>query len=468
MNQEEHLAIARLKGGRIMGYIKRVLLTMQYKVTNDVPTMAVDAKWRCYVNPRFLESTTPFGAAIILVHEGLHLMLDHPLRYKNLCESRGWGEEKQHQHARLWNTACDAIINNMIQLAGVTMPQWATHVGKNPDSGKPIGVFPADVGESAATINKLTSEELFLKLLNEKQEEEHEEQQQQQQGNDDSESEDESEDGSGGDDSQDETDGDGDGSGDGGEPDENSSEMFGGSCSDGLQRDYEDPDGTGNVSKPAADSIRKQVLAESKEWAQGRGFGSADMDIAWDELNEETVVDWTEVVSDFASAAGITARGLVDYAYNEPHHLQAVFVPVIASTEEPTPKVYVGVDTSGSMFSELAHTVNEAIAILDSTPNPTRWFTCDSVVTDHGEVSCADDIKLVGGGGTDLRDFFTHIENLMEEEGVMPDAVILFTDCETPWPDEPPPYECLIVDVRPEGYGNYPEWAESVVSCPKK
>lgn len=513
MNNEEALAVGRLKSGKIMGYIRRVLMSMQYKITAEVPTMAVDHRWRCYVNPEFLRALTPFGVAIILIHEGLHLLLDHPNRYANLCDAKGWPENQRLKNARLWNIACDAIINNMILLAGVSLRQWATHVGKNPDSGKPIGVFPEDVGETSSTINLLTSEELFNKLLNKKQEEEQGPEPQQDEGDtDDSESDgdqsdgqsddqsdeesdeesggqgeeseesdEESGGGSGGDDESEDESGDagagggagagGDAEGEGGSGDElgNSSDLFGGSCSDGLSREYEDEDGTGNVSEPAANSIRKEVLAESKEWAKGRGFGSADMDIVWDELNEEPVVDWTEVISDFASAAGVTARGLVDYAYTEPHHLQAVFVPIIANTEQPTPRIYVGVDTSGSMFSEISHTVNEAVGILDNTPNPVRWFTCDSVVTDHGEVGCAEDIKLVGGGGTDMRDFFNHIDKLADDEGVQPDAVILFTDCETPWPEEAPPYECLIVDVRPGGYyKEYPEWAESVLSCPKK
>lgn len=504
----------RHQAGDIMGFLRRILLSCVYVETESVPTMAVDSNWRCYVNPTFAGAMKPRGVAIVLAHEALHLMLDHGNRYQAFAKARGWTKAEMLANHTLWNSVCDAIINGMLLAAGVTLKEWAGAIGKKP-CGQPLGVFPSDFGMTNEQVSAMTAEELFVHIQNKEEEEpqgpdpqtgpqgEPEDDGESDGDSGSSESEGDSGDESGGGASDGDGEAEGEGGGSGGEPDDEESEgggsasdgesgeagesggasdgdgdpinkltdlssgPFGGSCSDGIERDYEDkPDGS-EVSKPAAESIRKAVLDNAKEWSGGRGVGGADMELVWEALNEEPVIDWKSEVQQFVSEAGLRTRGSVDFTYAEVSVLQPVFEPLVPVMDKPNPKVWVGVDTSGSMFGELNHTVNEAKDILDAVEVPVRWITCDNDVVDHGEITCAEDITLVGGGGTDMRDLLSYIDGLCEE-GDAPDAVVLFTDCETPWPAVAPDYEVLIVDVRPGGsYGQYPEWGESVLACPK-
>jgi predicted metal-dependent peptidase len=70
--------------------------------TERVPTMGVDAHWRLYVNPQFLDGQTLTQAAtIIAAHEVEHLLRDHHARFKDIPGS-----------AMLKNVAMDLEIND--------------------------------------------------------------------------------------------------------------------------------------------------------------------------------------------------------------------------------------------------------------------------------------------------------------------------------------------------------------------
>lgn len=97
-------------------------------------------------------------------------------------------------------------------------------------------------------------------------------------------------------------------------------------------------------------------------------------------------------------------------------------------------------------------------------------FTCDAAVQTAQNVCRAEDLKLVGGGGTDLRKgiraAMAHVPS--------PDVTVVLTDGGTPWPKEEP--GCRIVAgifassrslTFYDAAGNFvdcrpPEWVETV------
>lgn len=79
------------------------------------PTLAVDERWRLYVNPHKLRQWPVIQLAGVLLHEAGHLVRDHAGRARTVAVT---GEPSRH----LWNLAADAEINDDLIAAGVTLP----------------------------------------------------------------------------------------------------------------------------------------------------------------------------------------------------------------------------------------------------------------------------------------------------------------------------------------------------------
>ena len=100
----------------------------------------------------------------------------------------------------------------------------------------------------------------------------------------------------------------------------------------------------------------------------------------------------------------------------------------------------VGIDTSGSLGErELASFLSEVIGLCNNvSPELLHLIEVDAKVQNHevfdrdGFGRLASKRSLKGGGGTDMRVIFKHIE----DNNIKPEAVIVLTDGETPFPAE--------------------------------
>ena len=123
----------------------------------------------------------------------------------------------------------------------------------------------------------------------------------------------------------------------------------------------------------------------------------------------------------------------------------------------------IAIDTSGSMgANELAACLSECKGILSATGSSLNVVTCDAVVQDAGRVATPNQITalLKGGGGTDFRPVFKHIE----KQPVKPDILVFMTDGYGPAPDVPPPgmlviwlIVCSYGGHKPASWGEYIE-----------
>jgi predicted metal-dependent peptidase len=77
--------------------IASILLPLELIESDQHDTMATDGK-SIYYNPKFVDEHTDEEIEGVLIHEGCHVIWEHPLRKKN------------RNHA-LWNVACDYVIN---------------------------------------------------------------------------------------------------------------------------------------------------------------------------------------------------------------------------------------------------------------------------------------------------------------------------------------------------------------------
>ncbi|WP_439658771.1 vWA domain-containing protein [Lentzea sp. HUAS TT2] len=119
---EEKLFAARLYAVQCRPYLATALFALHVVESRQVPTMAVDRHWRCYVSPAFVDRRPVEELAGIWVHEVSHLIRDH----------HGRGDRFAAQHAltgpgeRLrMNIAADCEINDDVFGDGLVRPDDA-------------------------------------------------------------------------------------------------------------------------------------------------------------------------------------------------------------------------------------------------------------------------------------------------------------------------------------------------------
>lgn len=94
----EKLLAARLHAVKVRPYLAGALFALHVVEDRSVPTMAVDAHWRCYVSPGFVARLPVEELAGVWVHEVSHLLRDHHgrgERYARRQEEFGPGERSE-------------------------------------------------------------------------------------------------------------------------------------------------------------------------------------------------------------------------------------------------------------------------------------------------------------------------------------------------------------------------------------
>lgn len=244
-----------------------------------------------------------------------------------------------------------------------------------------------------------------------------------------------------------------------------------GSSSDGVKRDYEkegdkiDP----GVDEERADLIRQQTAVEIKNHVKNRGTVPAGLE-RWAKELLEPVIDWRRELASIVRRTYASVAGRKDYSYSRPSRRQAAMRSsgqniILPAMRQPSPPI-VGLvmDTSGSMSDDdLTWSLSEVQGVLRSIgggSRTTRVFTCDAQVDEGKRVSNVSQVKMQGGGGTDMR---VGIAAAMASHP-KPDVVIVLSDGGTPWPTEPLKGATLIIGLTDETTrSNCPEWARVVL-----
>lgn len=108
---QELLARARLRSMQRFPYFATALLQLQPQTAPGLGTLAVDDRWRLYVDPEVLQVWGQERTAGALLHEVMHLLRGHHDRAPRGADSR-------HR----WNVAADLEINDDLDDAGVALP----------------------------------------------------------------------------------------------------------------------------------------------------------------------------------------------------------------------------------------------------------------------------------------------------------------------------------------------------------
>jgi predicted metal-dependent peptidase len=150
--------------------------------------------------------------------------------------------------------------------------------------------------------------------------------------------------------------------------------------------------------------------------------------------------------------------GRYDRTYRRPHRRQAAYGEFIMSSfYQPRPRPGFLIDTSSSMEeTQLARAVAELGGLTRQLGYGTEVVVacCDVVVHDVRKVFSASQVELYGGGGTDIG---AGLRWFIDRKSGPIDVLIIVTDCQTPWPQEVPPFPVITIRV---GDGAPPPWGD--------
>jgi predicted metal-dependent peptidase len=118
----EKLYAARLHAVRVRPYLATALFALHVVESRDVPTMAVDRHWRCYVSPGFVDRMPVEDLAAVWVHEVSHLLRDHHGRSERVARERGLSGPGERLRM---NIAADLEINDDVYGDGLVRPKGA-------------------------------------------------------------------------------------------------------------------------------------------------------------------------------------------------------------------------------------------------------------------------------------------------------------------------------------------------------
>ncbi|POX60200.1 hypothetical protein C3492_28535 [Streptomyces sp. Ru62] len=372
---QEKLLAARLHAVKVRPYLAAALFALHVVEDRSVPTMAVDAHWRCYVSPGFVARTPVEELAGVWVHEVSHLLRDHHARGERYAREHeghgpggrsGRGSSPTGSRERLRrNIAADFEINDDIYGDGLPRPAGAVHPSM---LRLPEGLLMEEYLRTAS-LSALTAELAWLDC---------------------------------------------------------------GSGADGQARPWElGPDGAHGLSRRVAEGIRGRPGHAPEGWRR------------WAEEAFHPPQPWRQLLgAAVRSATGAPGAG-EDHSYRRPSRRSAgVPGALLPSLRRKPPRVCVVIDTSGSVSdAELGSALLEVAAIsraVGGRRDLVSVISCDAAAGVAVPLCRAENIALVGGGGTDLRSGFTRALRSR------PDVIVALTDGQTPWPSTQPPCRTVV------------------------
>lgn len=389
----QRLAAARARGAQIMPYFRSGLQSLVPVERKGMGTLGVTKHSHLLVDYETLGQWTADEAGAVLLHEYLHVFLNHSDRFEALMRAGACSVAD----AKDWNYAADAEINDNLIEAGCQLPNI---------DGDPI--TPASLNMPA----NRTAEEYFAELLKRKQE------------------------------------------GDGGGAGQSQGPGGWGQCGSGAGNPLPDEPNQAQDGRDPMDQHvqRKQdsgaIQQAAKQSGSGRGRGTvpAGLARAADALLKPAEVPWQEKLGRAARNAVAHVMGHGDYTFTERNRMQHALdqmygedAPVLPGEWQPRAEVLFAVDTSGSIGDVQLHKVcSEADSVLRNLGGARMTFvSIDATIHTVARVKSVKELRagLAGGGGTDFRPVFDLVGKLKPK----PTIIIFATDGYGPAPEQPPP-----------------------------
>lgn len=222
----------------------------------------------------------------------------------------------------------------------------------------------------------------------------------------------------------------------------------GGGYGDPLCHAFNGPDDEGPSKDPTLEQDWKTAVAQAAFSAKQAGKLPANLERMVDEvLNTKT--DWRTQLRRF-----VTEVSKGDYSWARPNRKMlgalGIYLPSLYS--ESMGPIGVFIDTSGSITDKMLGIFKAEVQAVCDAVMPERKIIiyCDSHVNHVDTFEREDELEMEmhGGGSTDFRPPFDHIER----EDIHLACALYFTDGYGPFPDAPADYPtlwCMTTDVQP-------------------
>ena len=388
------LQAARVRASYQRAYFAPALFTLIPVKTDQIASMAVDTRWRLYYNDEWVAAHSVEENAAVLIHEVSHLLREHEARKQATAV----------KNPTLWNTATDCEINDDLTAEGLPLPDDPPLPGK-------YGLL---TGENAETYYR----QLYVK---------------------------------------------------GSDPTTELHTRAGagidcGSGAHGEPRPWELPDDDGSPGGvPGVDPVKAQLVR--RDVAQrllDRSGDAGDAPLGWRRWATMVLAPKVDYMATIRHAVRKALRdstlGRYDRTYKRPHRRQACYGEfLMPSFHQPRPRPGFLIDTSGSMEdTQLARAVAELGGLTRQLGYSTEVVVacCDVGVHDVKKVFNAAQLEMYGGGGTDIG---AGLRWFIDRKRGPIDLLVIVTDCQTPWPEETPPFPVITIRV---GDGDPPPWGE--------
>lgn len=203
----------------------------------------------------------------------------------------------------------------------------------------------------------------------------------------------------------------------------------------------------GGLTEARVERMRDEVAQAIQEQIAQKGQGSVPEGWSrWANLQlTPPKVPWEQKLARACRNAVQTRAGASDFTYRRTSRMQAGVgygpgIPRVAGLNEPVPRVWFAVDTSGSMGDEeCAKAVSEGGGVLQTLRGDVRYIAIDADIHTFEDVGSTAEMlkKLRGGGGTSFIPVFEKIGEVPRHD--RPAILIYVTDGMGDAPAAPPP-----------------------------
>ncbi|MGB5259096.1 MAG: VWA-like domain-containing protein [Gammaproteobacteria bacterium] len=382
---ETKLSAARTRLILDRPFLGALVLRMPMKVADPkwCQTIGTDAR-AFYYNPEYINSLTLEQTQFALAHEALHCALSHFAR-------------REHRNAQRWDVACDLAINPILIREGMTaVPGALYNVGYEGMMAEEIYPLVKENNEEQPHDQHLYGKESHTT-------------QPPQDGRN-------------------------------SQPDgrDSDGEEGGGGSGGSEQMDAGEPEPLSESEKEQLSIQWRQRLAGAAQQAMQAGKLGGSLRRLVDHLLQPQL-PWRMLLARYMNAASRD-----DYSYMRPSRREgeAIF-PSLRSAQTD---IVVVVDTSGSIQTqEMREFVSEIDAIKGQVRARITLLACDVRLSPEAPwvyepweaFALPDDIR--GGGGTSFTPPFAWVE----EQGLIPDLLVYFTDAEGEFPEQEPRFPVI-------------------------
>lgn len=366
-------------------------------------------------DPKVAETWSVADMAFAVAHEAVHLLAD--TRGRRIAKGADPGD---------FNTAADIAINDLLEAAGLKMS--AIKVATPASYGFAPGLT-AEQYYDLLRAQKLASAKKILRHLC--------------------------------------SGACGSGGGSEAHPGEAEAQAEGGSS--GAKPGEGEASGSDGLSPGELEALRRAVASDMKARAEkeaGKGRGSIPGGwVVWaDGFLEPPKVRWQSKLARATRGATGMKAGEADHTYALRSILQGSMgdgpgCPILAGTYAPNPEVWLWIDTSGSMDrDEVGECVREARGVIKALGAGIKLGIIDAAVHKVISAEKLSDIlaALSGGGGTDFRPAFAHMNGLPTR----PALAIFCTDGDGPAPTAGPDYP--VIWLLTGGGATPAPWGEAI------